>query len=86
MAIGNLLIRALVSLVVFTISALPLHFAVKFLKGRTNIIKTVIVAFMTGIIVAAIEGFFNTFGGLIAFFVLYFLPYVLEKSVASTIK
>ena len=69
MVLTALIISLLVIVLIFIISALPLYFAVKFLGGKTTLFKTIIVAFLTGIITFAINSQFK-FGGLIAFLVL----------------
>ncbi len=67
------LIHILLTLFVFLISSLPLYFAVKSLKGKTTLLKTVLVTFVTGIVVSAIRTQFEIFGGIIAFFVLIWI-------------
>ena len=58
---------------VFILSALPLYFSVKFFGGKTTLLKTVIVTFVSGIIVTAIKYQFKTFGSVIAFFILIWI-------------
>ena len=73
MAISQTILRFLFSLVIFTISSLPLYFSVKLLNGKTTLLKTALVTFILGIIVTAIQNFFKGFGGLIAFFILIWI-------------
>ena len=73
MAISTTIIKILFSIGLFIISALPLYFSVKLLKGKTTLLKTIIVTFLSGIIVTAIENFFQWFGGLIAFIILIWI-------------
>jgi hypothetical protein len=60
-------------ILIFVVSSLPLHFAVKILKGKTDLIKTVLVNLITGIIISYIYSQFRIFGGLIAFFLLIWI-------------
>ena len=62
-------INFIITVIVFIISAIPLHFAVKFLKGKTSFFKTLFIAFISGIIVTAIKQYFSFFGWIIAFFI-----------------
>jgi hypothetical protein len=71
--LSSIVIIAIVVLLAFIISALPLYFAVKFLGGKTSLIKTAFVTFISGVIVSGIQYRFKTFGGLIAFFVLIWI-------------
>lgn len=57
----------LVKILIFIISAIPLYIAVKFLGGKTTILRTAIIAFLSGIAVSLIQEFFKTFGAIIAF-------------------
>jgi len=72
MALSALLTTLLVIVLVFVISALPLYFAVKFLGGKTTLLKTVLVSLLTGIIASAIRSQFRL-GVLIAFLVLVWI-------------
>ena len=67
MALSEVLIPILIIIVVMIISALPLYFAVRFLGGKTTIFTTLLVMFITGIVVSAVRYLFRTFGGIIAF-------------------
>ena len=66
-------IQWLISLVAFILSALPLYFAVKFLGGKTSLLKTMLVVILGGIVVTAIRSYFKILGGLIAFIVLIWI-------------
>ena len=73
MGISNSLIRMFFSFIVILISSLPLHFSVKFLNGRTNILKTILVSFFSGLLVSAVQNYFRWLGGLIAFLLLIWI-------------
>lgn len=73
MAIPLLLIKALIIILIFIISSLPLYFAVKILRGKTSFLKAILITLITGIIVSAIEFTFKIWGGLIAFLILIFI-------------
>jgi hypothetical protein len=53
----------------YLLTALPLHLAVKFLGGKTNLLKTALVNIFIGFIVYLIKEQFHLIGGFIAFFV-----------------
>ncbi len=72
MAVPIILTSLIVTLIVFLLSALPLHLAVKFLGGKTNIFKTAIFSFIAGIVVAVIEYRFR-FAGIIAFILMIWI-------------
>jgi len=57
----------------FVLSALPLYFAVKFLGGKTGIIKTIFIMVLSGFIISAIQFRYNLFGGILAFLVLVWI-------------
>ena len=59
-------------LVVLIISALPLHIAVKLLGGKTYLIKTILVMFISSVIIVLIA-LILPFGGIIAFIVLIWM-------------
>jgi len=61
------LVYLLIIFFVFLISALPLHLAVKFLGGRTTIIKTAFINILAAILVLVITSFFNVWGSIISF-------------------
>ncbi len=63
----------LLVVLVFLISAIPLYLAVKFLGGKTSLLKTAFVALLSGIIVSAIQFRFRVWGALLAFFVLIWI-------------
>ena len=68
----EIIITTLVIILIFLISALPLHISVKILGGRTNILKSFLVTFGAGII-AAILAAILPFGTIIALFVLIWI-------------
>ncbi len=57
-------------LIVFIVSALPLYLAVNILGGKTSIFKTLLVMFLSGIIVTTIQSIGGIFGGMFAFIVM----------------
>jgi len=66
-------IALFVLFVVFLISALPLNMAVKFMGGKTNLLKTAIVSLIAGLVVTAVRGFFDVLGGIFAFLILIWI-------------
>lgn len=46
-------------LILFTLSAMPLHRAVKFFKGKTKLRKTVLITFISGIMIGIITAIIN---------------------------
>jgi hypothetical protein len=54
-------------LIAFIIASLPLYLAVKFLGGRTSILKVIGVHFIVAVVIAFIQFFINILAGLIAF-------------------
>ncbi|MBU2634627.1 MAG: hypothetical protein KJ674_05300 [Nanoarchaeota archaeon] len=73
MALYELFLKIIFTIIIFIISSIPLYLAVKALKGKTSLLKTAIITLIAGIIIAAIQYAFKTFGGLIAFFVLIWI-------------
>ncbi len=61
------IIGMLVILLIFIITALPLYFAVKFLRGKTNLWKTIAINLLAGILVVLVNLALPLFGGIIAF-------------------
>jgi hypothetical protein len=70
--LSALLIGLGIILLAFMISSLPLYFAVKALGGKTSLLKTMLVTFLSGIIFTAIKSQFRL-GLIIAFFVLIWI-------------
>ena len=66
MAIAEILIVALIIVVVFLLSALPLYLSIKFLGGKTTLLKTAIVTFITGILYSALQSLLRELGTVIA--------------------
>ena len=64
-----LLISLAILFTVYLLSILPLHLAIKFLGGKTNILKTALVNALVWIIVISIKKQFGFFGGTFAFLV-----------------
>lgn len=68
-----MIIEIIILLVAFLISGIPLYIAVNLLGGKTSLLKTSIVLFLSGILFSAITNYFNYFGGLIAFILMIWL-------------
>ncbi|MBT4351010.1 hypothetical protein HOD20_00645 [archaeon] len=64
-----ILLSLLIVFVFYLLSILPFHLAIKFLKGKTNLLKTAFVNAIVWIVVISIERQFGFFGGAIAFLV-----------------
>jgi hypothetical protein len=69
----NLIWTVFVIFLAFVISSLPLYFAVKWLRGRTTLLKTVAITLLTGIIASLIHVIFKSYSSLIAFIVLVWI-------------
>lgn len=67
MVIGTMLAIIVILLIVFILAALPLHLAVRFLGGRTTLLKTAFVNLIVGLLVGIITALFSTFTSIIAF-------------------
>ena len=65
--------QILITIVAFLLSGIPLYLAVKLLGGKTGILKTAIVLFVSGLIVAAIKNYVDTLGALLAFIVMIWI-------------
>lgn len=61
------------ALIIFLLSGIPLHISVRLLGGKTNILKTAMIVFLTGIITWAIKETFTLWGSLIAFVILIWI-------------
>ena len=59
-------------LIVLIISALPLHFAVKILGGRTHLLKTILVMIVTSIMIVLVS-LLLPYGAIIGFIVLIWM-------------
>lgn len=59
-------------LVIFIVSALPLHFSVKLFNGKTHLLKSVIVNLFVAIL-AIVISFLVPFGSIVAFVLLIFI-------------
>jgi hypothetical protein len=66
-------ISGLITLVIFVISALPLHRAVRWMKGKTTFLKTLGVMIIAGIVVGILTSILPFWSGLIAFVVLIWI-------------
>jgi hypothetical protein len=65
--------RILLTILIFLISAIPLNIAVKFLGGKTNLIKTALISLIAGIVVGFIQDKFRVYGSIIAFIILIWI-------------
>lgn len=63
----------LLDVLVFVLSSLPLYFAVRFLGGKTGIVKAVLVNFVVGLLVSVIRDRFALLGGLLAFVIMVWI-------------
>jgi len=66
-------LKLIIEIILFILSAIPLHFAVKLLGGKTGLIKTAFISFIVGIVVATINTIFKNWGWLIGFFILIWI-------------
>jgi len=72
-----ILISAIITLVIFIVSAFPLHKAVKIFKGKTKFHKTLFVVIISGIVILLINSIFTVWAGIIAFI---FLIWIYRKA------
>jgi hypothetical protein len=63
-------IKFIIIVALFVLSALPLHKSVKFFKGKTNFPKTLLITFISGLIISAISLLIKFYLGAIIFIVL----------------
>ena len=75
----GLIIAFLVIVIIFIISALPLHFAVKLLRGKTDLFKTIMVSIIAALIITALRQAFPIFGPVIAFLLLVWIYHELFR-------
>jgi len=73
----ELLVSGLVLLVIFVISAFPLHRAVRIFKPKTKFHKTLFVVIFSGVVISLINSFFSVWAGFIAF---VFLIWIYRKA------
>jgi hypothetical protein len=61
-------------ILVFLISAIPLDISVKLLGGKTNLIKTALIALVAGLVFSFLRGILTSFfGALLAFVVMIWI-------------
>lgn len=70
----SLLVDLLIIVLIFVISAIPLYFAVKFVRGKTTIFKAAMINLLVGLIVGLIS-FIVPFIGFILGFIVLLLMY-----------
>ena len=70
MELSIFLINLVILTISFIISAIPLYFAVKFLKGKTTFLKAMLINILAGIIISIISASIIIFAGLIAYLIL----------------
>lgn len=63
----------LVETLIFVLASLPLYFSVKFLKGKTSLIKTILVNLICGIVYSVIASKLGIPGRILAFFLLIWI-------------
>jgi hypothetical protein len=68
-----LIISATITMLAFVISSFPLYLSVKFLGGKTTLLKTVLIALISGVIISAIQFRFATFGTILSFIILIWI-------------
>ena len=62
----------LIIILIFVLAALPLHFAVKIMGGKTTILKTILINIIAGLVLALITSAAPIFGGILGFLGLLF--------------
>jgi hypothetical protein len=72
----TILAKLAVSIIIFAISSLPLYYSVRFLGGKGTLPKTMMLVFISGGIISAIQQIFKIWGGLIAFLVMIYVYHV----------
>lgn len=70
-------IRTIIIIIFFIFSAMPLHKAIKFFKGRTKFIRTLYIVFISGVILTFISIFIKIYLGIISSLTLI---YIYKKS------
>lgn len=66
------LISIFILFLIIVVSALPLHIAVKIMRGKTHLLKTIVVMFITSLIITVISTLVP-FGAILAFIILIWL-------------
>lgn len=66
-------IKIIIILVTFILSAMPLHRAVKFLKGKTNFPKTLLITLVSGLIISILSSLIKIYIGIISSIVLIWI-------------
>ena len=69
---GNI-VGILISVLIFIVSGVPLHLAIKLFGGDTTILKTALVIFISGIIVNFVRTFAGLIGGILSFIVMIWI-------------
>lgn len=67
------IIKIIIVLVTFILSAIPLYRAVKFLKGKTNFPKTLFITLISGIIISILSLLIKLYIGIISSIVLIWI-------------
>jgi len=62
---------------VFVVSAIPLHLAVRMLHGNTTFLKTVFVSLLVGVAAVGVRQFFQIWAGFIAFVLMLWIYHAL---------
>jgi hypothetical protein len=69
----GILIQIITTLVLFVLSALPLHKAVRIMKGKTKFPKTMFIVIISGIVISLINSIISVWGGFVAFILLLWI-------------
>jgi hypothetical protein len=77
--LGAIVIRILISVVIFAISSLPLYFSVKFMGGKTTLAKTMLLVLISGFVIGIIQQALKIWGGIVAFLVMIWIYHVAFK-------
>lgn len=68
-----IIITTIVILLFFIISAIPLHFSVILMGGKTNILKTSLIIILAGIVISIINTIFGNISSLVSFIILIWI-------------
>jgi len=69
---GNL-INILLIMGIFILSVLPLHRAIKIMKGKTSFPKTLFIVLIAGTIISFVNSLFSILGSIVAFILLIWI-------------
>lgn len=63
----------LITAIVFIVSGIPLHLAVKLFGGDTSLLKTALIVALSGIVVGIVRSVAGVYGGILSFIVLIWI-------------